>query len=297
MCALFASAQRTRLAESLRLYDCGDKSRVASRRLPIERFGPILLNITASGTTAIYLFPRASPVFPRYIAGEVAISRYRACLGAILFQLPARTWKRSFDVSFNRSFGTCLFVLLLGNDLSKDRDATSSLDESRLESLSWWKFGFGEPQPGVSRRDRETQFPESRIRKLVFTLAESGWFSVEGCPGESRRDRETEKMGSTVERAKVSVARQPTPETSSQTLTSRPEAKSSKSRRVTVAVHSPETMSTLQFFHVSFMSPLSATMYLLADKFRRFTAIGGRLSLRTTYPCPPTLATITPPWR
>lgn len=230
LCALFASAQRTRLAESLRLYDCGDKSRVASRRLPIERFGPILLNITASATTTIYLFPRASPVFPRCVAGEVAISWYRACLRTILFQLTARTWKRSFDVSFTRSFGTCLFVLLLGNDLSKDRDATSSLDESRLESLSWWKFGFGEPRPGVSRRDQETQFPELRIRKLIFTLAESRWFSVEGCPGESRRDRETEKMGSTVERAKVSVARQPTPETSSQTLTSRPEAKSSKSR-------------------------------------------------------------------
>lgn len=28
--------------------------------------------------------------------------------------------------------------------------------------------------------------------------------SVEGCLGESARDRETEKMGSTVERAKVS---------------------------------------------------------------------------------------------
>lgn len=121
---------------ALRLYDCGDKSGVASRRLPIERFGPILLNIIASGTTTIYLFPRASPVFPRCIAGEVAISRYRACLRAISFQLPARAWKRSFDVSFTRSFATCLFVLLLGNDLSKDRDATSSLDESRLESLS-----------------------------------------------------------------------------------------------------------------------------------------------------------------
>lgn len=105
-----------------------DKSRVASRRLPIERFGPILLNIIASATTTIYLFPRASPVLPRCIAAEVAISWYRVRLRAILSQLPARTCKRSFDVSFTRSFATCLFVSLLGNDLSKDRDATSSLD-------------------------------------------------------------------------------------------------------------------------------------------------------------------------
>ena len=84
------------------------ETKAASRRLPIERFRPILLNIIASGTTTIYLFPRC-------IAAEVAISWYRAC---------------------TRSFDTSSFVLLLGNDLTKDRDATSSLDESRLESLS-----------------------------------------------------------------------------------------------------------------------------------------------------------------
>lgn len=67
------------------------ETKAASRRLPIERFRPILLNIIASGTTTIYLFPRC-------IAAEVAISWYRAC---------------------TRSFDTSSFVLLLGNDFNQ----------------------------------------------------------------------------------------------------------------------------------------------------------------------------------